>query len=140
MHKAGKVCLVDSELYLYRIRNSSVMGIVNDKRYDGYKLMTELIHFFESSDSSFSSLYKKYGVARWVWATAWQSAIAASSYSEFDNYMNKFDLKKNMEILTSFPRMKVKYTAVVYSLHPKIYYLLINKVYSKIHRRKQITN
>ncbi|MFZ5968923.1 MAG: glycosyltransferase family 2 protein [Bacillota bacterium] len=117
-----------NELYLYRIRDTSVMSLVDDKRLDGFELMKKLETYFDRARPDFAKQFRTYGVARWVWATVWQIATASTSYNDFINNSNKYDAKFYMKKLLNFPKRKVSISALVYTISPFIYYSIVKKI------------
>lgn len=122
---SNKTVHIKGKFYLYRISNTSVMSLVDDKRRDGFELMKNLELYFKDSSSRFSKEYNKYGVARWVWATMWQVALASKKYVDFHEGVKYYMPKTNMKKLMSFPKYKIALTSMIYILSPKIYYKLI---------------
>ena len=122
---SSKTVHIKGKFYLYRISNTSVMSLVDDKRRDGYELMKNLENYFKDFSIEFSRKYNKFGVARWVWATMWQVALASKNYKEFSDSMKYYMPKLYMKKLISFPRYKIALTSITYILSPKTYYKLI---------------
>lgn len=122
---AQRVYCTDRPLYLYRMREGSAMSKVDDSRLDGLELMKGLEDFFEVTLPEFAPLFKKYGVARWLWATLWQLAITSDSLDEFLVNCRKYDAHRYIPRLSVFPDPKVAVTSVIFSISPRFYYTLV---------------
>lgn len=120
-----------SKLYLYRVRNTSVMSIVDNKRMDGYELMEGLKQHFLETNSEFSKEFEKFGVARWVWGTLWQIALASEDYKNFRRNISCYNVKENMHKLIKFPDRKVSISSFIYTLSPWVYYNGVRLFFSK---------
>lgn len=131
LSNSQRISHTKQQLYLYRVRNDSVMSTVDSKRKDGYELMKGLEEYFSENYPDFSAEFNKFGTARWVWATLWQYAAASSSYNEFKKSIINYQLKKYMDSLKDFPDKKVSTTAFLFSISPRLYYRLC-KLY--VHR------
>jgi len=129
---SSSVVYIENSLYLYRIRNSSVMSLVDEKRLDGMRLMKQLEIYFYENCRPFYIEYVKFGVARWVWATLWQCALASKNFVEFKENALMIEADAYIKNLLGFPRLKVKVTSLIYVISPKIYYRLIT-LYGKVH-------
>ena len=140
MANSKKIAYMQDKLYLYRIRNTSVMSLVDDKRLDGFKLMKNLDGYFDQKYPEFAKKFTKYCVSRWVWATLWQSAMAAKSYNEFvincKSYNAKFYLKK----LVTFPKVKVAISSLVFCMSPYLYYQVVLKFGKKRLKNRTLNN
>ena len=121
---SNRIAQTKSKLYLYRVRNLSVMSLVDDKRLDGFKLMIGLESYFVEARPDFLEEFRKFGVARWVWATLWQNAMASSTYNDFINNSEKYNAKFHMKKLLSFPKRKVTESARVYIISRFMYYII----------------
>lgn len=132
---SDKISLINKKLYLYRIRSTSVMSLVDEKRKDGYMLMKDLEDFFKYQKPTFYEEYLKFGVARWVWATVRQLALAHNNYESFIKSTLIYDTNINMRKLHSFPRLKVRMSAFLFSFQPKLYYYIFSSMKnSKVNR------
>ena len=116
------------QLYLYRIRNDSAMSLVDDKRMDGFKLMKGLEKYLQRVRPDFSKEYKRYGTARWVWATLWQIALASDSYKSFSMTSKKYESKEHMKKLVTFPKLYVLSSSLLYCMSPFFYYFIVRKI------------
>jgi len=119
------VACIKEPLYLYRMRPNSAMSLVDRKRLDGYKLMTYLENYLDKVRPDFAENYRAYGVARWVWATAWQVASGTERYSDFIGHMNEYNAALHMRKLHDFPRKVVALSALVYTYSPLVYYKIV---------------
>ncbi|PKM83675.1 MAG: hypothetical protein CVU88_01795 [Firmicutes bacterium HGW-Firmicutes-13] len=126
--QSNNIAITHVQLYLYRVRDTSVMSLVDDKRLDGLKLMKDLENYFDRLRIDFAEEFRRFGVSRWVWATLWQIAVASSSYNDFISDSNKYNAKFHMKKLLDFPKKKVSMSALVYSLSPFIYYIIVKKI------------
>lgn len=131
-----KISITKEKKYFYRERNSSVMSKVDDKRLDGYRLMKNLENYFEEQNIEFKKIFKKFGVARWVFATLWQICLASSDYKEFEKNSNYYDPKQNMTKLLYFPKIKIKIISLAYLINPKLYYFSIKLILKLFIKRK----
>lgn len=129
---------VDKELYYYRTREDSVMSKVSIERLDGIELMKGLEKYFKNQNAEFYPYFKKYGVARWVWATLWQCGLSCNKYEEFKYYMKLLDSRKNLIQLVSFPDTKVQLSSGLFLISPKLYYFFIRKFLKSRVQRKII--
>ncbi|NLL44563.1 MAG: glycosyltransferase [Mollicutes bacterium] len=134
-----KIGYLRKQLYLYRTRESSAMSYVNESRYDGYKLMENLEEFFCNTKPAFARKYKRFGLSRWVWSTVWQSVLACNRYSEFRSSTKIYNPKKNMMKLITFPKIKVRTTAIIYVLSPYLYYKIL-KLYFRLTIYRKLVN
>lgn len=119
---AKKVAQIRDELYLYRIRDDSATGMVDDRRLDGLEAIKALEGFFADVRPDFSPLFGRYGVARWIWATLWQIAMTDRSYREFASSMAKYDASSYMRKLVTFPQARVSTSSRLFALSPWLYY------------------
>jgi glycosyltransferase involved in cell wall biosynthesis len=129
------VVIIDAPLYCYRLRNGSAMSRVDCRRLDGMKLFDKISAVIAVEAPEFTNIYNKYGVARWVWATLWQEALASHSFSEFQERATKYDPNLYLHRLKNFPVLKVKFSSKLYLLSPKCYYWavkLVGKKYRKL--------
>lgn len=119
------IAYTKSQLYIYRTRSGSAMSIVDEKRIDGFNLMVELENYFQRVRPDFFEEFKRYGVARWVWATLWQVAIASKDYKSFVDFANKFKPKMYIKKLVTYPKAYVALSSLLYCLSPLLYYDII---------------
>lgn len=136
MANANKIIVTDDKLYYYRLRKNSAMAIANEKRKDGFELMKGLEKYFSKKTISFSNKFKRFGVARWVYATLWQIALASQNYSLFKQNCKIYLPNKNMKKLLSFPKMLIKITAMIYIISPYFYFIIINKIFKIFIKRR----
>ena len=125
---AGRIVQLDASLYDYRVRMGSAMSKVDDRRMDGMKLFSGLESFIEEATPEFFPAYKKYGVARWVWSTVWQEAVAAKSYKEFKTRIAKYSPEQNMKALFDFDEAKIRMPAFLFVYMRYFYYVAIKIV------------
>lgn len=123
-----KIAFTRNQLYLYRIRNTSVMSLVNDKRIDGFILMQGLESYFDQVNPEFAKTFRKFGVARWVWATLWQSILISRNYGDFIGSVENYNPKYYMRKLLNFSEKRVSMSALAYIICPFIYYYLTKKI------------
>ncbi|MGL5593102.1 MAG: glycosyltransferase [Cetobacterium sp.] len=133
---SNKISLTDSKLYYYRIRGNSAMAIVDNKRKDGFKLMKNLENYYSEKNHSFKDKFKEYGVARWVYATIWQIALASPSFYSFKEKSEFYLPNKNMRKLLKFPKKDVRLVALTYIISPYMYFIMINKILPIFMKRK----
>ncbi|KUP22638.1 glycosyltransferase [Paenibacillus sp. DMB5] len=122
---ANSVTLIKDQLYIYRIRNGSAMSFVDSRRLDGYTLIQRLDKYFEYKCPDFSLEFKKYGQARWVWATLWQTALSCNSFKQFSDEFKKYNSRELMSKLITYPKVKVSLTALIFCITPVVYYYLL---------------
>jgi hypothetical protein len=130
------VVLTNEPLYIYRIRKGSAMNFLDDSRIDGLRLMEGLECYFQQKKPDFYENFKKHGVARWVWSTTWQAAVASSNYSSFISFTRKINSKNCMNKLLAYPQFKVKYGALLYLLSPFLFFIIAKDQGSKRLRRE----
>lgn len=123
--KSNLIASINNPQYLYRIRDNSAMSVVDNKRLDGFKLMLDLEEYFQIEKPNFYKEFKKFGVARWVWATTWQIAIGSKDYKSFYKMIDEFQFKEYMKNLIFYPQNKVKISSVLFMSSPSIYYLIV---------------
>jgi hypothetical protein len=128
MCKCKKIGFLRQQLYLYRVRNTSVMSQVDDKRLDGFKLMKGLEIYFDLECPYFAQKFKKFGVARWVWATLWQSALASKCFSDFVNSYKIYNANQYLKRLILFPKINVSITSLMFVVSPRLYYMFIRLI------------
>lgn len=133
-----RVGVISSPLYYYRWRDSSAMANFNDSRLDGLYLMKDIEKYYEKYCKDFAKKFKKYGIARWVWATLWQSACALS-YNEFKYFSNKIMASAMMKKLEDFPDIRVRLSSKIYRYNNYLYYLFIRKI-AQLKDIKRINN
>jgi len=126
------------ELYLYRTRPESAMSIVDDKRLDGLELMMNLEEYFKEQNPTFYKEYKKYGVARWVWATTWQAALGCENYKSFADFTEKLHSVTYFKSLLSYPDKKVKLSSALFVISPIVYYFFMKLVVSRVFNLRSI--
>lgn len=117
-----------TQLYLYRLRNGSAMSVVDEKRMDGLILMMGIEKFLEQNRPDFSKLFKKFGIARWIWATLWQVAMTSDNYQAFKNLSSKFSPEKYIKRLVVYPKFYVACSSFLYCLSPFLYYKIFKIV------------
>ena len=132
---ANRCVFLDAPLYDYRIRTGSAMTKMNNARVDGMKLFLAMEEYIGEVAPGFSNTYQKYGVAKWVWSTVWQEALASKSHKEFCERIKMYDADCYMRMLFRFPISKVKYLAVLFFCSKRLYRCVIKigkKGYRKI--------
>ena len=129
---SNKVAYDHNPFYGYRIRETSAMAKMSAKRVGGMKLFESLELYFEETDPIFSRLFKRYGVARWVWATMWQAAVAATNYRNFEESMSAYSPKEKMLKLLTYPDFKVKCSSFIYVISPFLYYCFVKAIKKKL--------
>ncbi|MGM7702964.1 glycosyltransferase family 2 protein [Pseudalkalibacillus sp. Hm43] len=130
---------INSELYFYRIRNDSAMSLIDDKRLDGFKLIKNLESYFEKYRPDFSEEFKRFGAARWVWATMWQLAVASNNYYLFKIKRGKYKPFYYMKQLVFYPKKYVSLSALLYCITPYIYYKIASYKGEKRLNNRKIT-
>lgn len=135
-NKASAITILKEQLYLYRIRPTSVMGKVDASRLDGLELMNDLEGYFLRENPEFSRIFIKFGVARWVWATVWQLAKATPSSRDFIEYNSILNVKQYFKKLIFFPDIRVASLSMVFLISMNAYYLLIKVVTNRKRYRK----
>lgn len=133
---SNQIAITGSEIYYYRIRNNSAMSLVDDKRKDGYRLMKNLEVYYAEKKHPFEEQFKKYGVARWVYATTWQIALASSDFFSFKKKSGFYLPSENMKKLLKFSKKDVRIIAFLYLVSPYLYFFIINKILSIFIERK----
>lgn len=118
----NKVTYDHTHLYYYRMRTGSAMEKFNEFRLDGLYLMQDLEGYFKNHCERFAAEFLKYGVARWVWGTMWQSACALP-YSEFKDFCLKLMANEMMKKLSDFPDARVRVSSKMFILSNYVYYL-----------------
>ena len=129
---SNKVVYDHNPLYGYRIRESSAMGKMSPKRVAGMRLFEQLEGYFMNENPEFAPLFCKYGVARWVWATMWQAAVAATSYRNFKESMSAYSPKERMLKLLKYPDFKVRCSSLLYVISPFLYYCFVKAIRKKL--------
>lgn len=122
-----RVVYDQTPLYYYRMRPLSAMAKFNESRLDGMYLMQQLEGYFKEHCKQFAEKFLRYGVARWVWATMWQSACALP-YDEFEKFCLKLHSNEKMKSLKSFPNLRVRLSSQVFIFSKYAYYLLSRTV------------
>ncbi|MEK3984575.1 glycosyltransferase family 2 protein [Paenibacillus sp. FSL K6-3166] len=130
------VSINKNELYIYRTRQGSAMSFVDERRTDGFQLMKRLEGHFKNNRPDFSREFINFGIARWVWATLWQNAIASENYRIFSESAEQYNSKTYMRKLLKFPDFKITITSLIYCIFPIIYYLIVNKIGIKLLDRR----
>jgi glycosyltransferase involved in cell wall biosynthesis len=128
MANCKNVMVTKAQLYLYRVRSTSVMSLVDGKRMDGFILMKRLEEYFDRVKPDFSKEFRKFGVSRWVWATLWQIAMASNCYGDFVRYCYKYDANFYMGKLIHFPNKFISYSSLTYLFLPRVYYYTVKLV------------
>lgn len=131
---SNKIVLTDAPLYCYRIRNGSAMAVMNERRLDGLKLFENLSDFIKEKAPDFYPQYEKFGVARWVWSTVWQEAMASKSYKEFCKRTVKYNPKYYIRKLFYYKNPKVKLSSFMFLYFKRCYFLMI-KIYKRRYRK-----
>lgn len=141
MSYSRSIGITNDRLYLYRIRNGSAMSLVDDKRLDGFELMQRLEVFFDNENTEFALKFRKFGVARWVWATIWQIAISSEKYNDFITNVRTYNPKLYIRRLVTFPKIKVAISSLIFNFCPYIYYKIIRKLgLKRLNGRKILRN
>jgi glycosyltransferase involved in cell wall biosynthesis len=121
---------VKEPLYQYLRRSGSIMSASKTRAMaDSYGAICGLQSYYADNDDIFSFI-----VPRWVMGTM-NSAALLASLSEWRTLWRQVEGNKNFRILLHFPDTKVKIAAMIASISPTIYYLLVKKK-----RRKVIYN
>lgn len=131
-----QILVMDSKIYYYRMRGNSAMSTVDEKRKDGFELMKGLEKYYIEKNHPFKEEFKRYGVARWVYATIWQIALASSDFHCFKENTKFYSPKKNMKKLLKFSKKNVRVVALVYTISPYLYFNVIKKLFPIFMRRK----
>lgn len=129
---SNTIAHIRDQLYIYRTRIGSAMSVVDDKRLDGFALMKGLEKYLQKVRPDFSDEFRRYGTARWVWATLWQTALASDSYKSFCVVACKLDAENNMKKLFTYPKTYVAISSFVYFLSPFLYFCTIRCIPRKI--------
>jgi len=117
----NKVAYDRNLLYYYRSRIGSAMTKFNESRLDGMYLMQDLEEYFKKHCEDFAGEFSNYGVARWIWATLWQSACALT-YGEFKHLCPKLKANEMMRKLRSFPDLRIRLSSRMFGLSHYSYY------------------
>lgn len=125
---AKKIAYNKNFLYLYRLRPNSAMSKVDEQRLDGLKLMFNLEKYFKDTNPVFYEKFKKYGVARWVWATTWQAALGSNNFKAFRDLTELFQTETYMKKLLTFPENKVRISSIVYFFSPRLYFIIVRSI------------
>lgn len=133
---SNQIVVTDSKIYYYRIRENSAMSLVDEKRKDGFELMKGLEKYYLERNHPFKEEFKRYGVARWIYATLWQIALASPNFFYFKQNVKFYSPNKNMKKLLKFSKKDVRVVALVYIISPYLYFTIINKLFPKFMRRK----
>lgn len=120
-----KIVVSNMQLYGYRLRDSSAMAKIDSKRVQGLRLFEELEFFIKDNAPDFIENYQKFGVAKWLWSTLWQEALASGRYAEFNKSIEKYGDLSSIKNLLGFPNIKVRTTAALFCMSPKLYYCFI---------------
>lgn len=128
INHSNKITLNNNKLYLYRNRPNSAMTLVDNKRLDGLHLMVNLEEYFKLYNPDFYIKYKKYGVARWIWATLWQHASVSEEYESFKNAIKAYSPREYLKNLLTYPNFKVKVSSGIFIVFPKLYYIGVKKI------------
>lgn len=131
---ANSIAICNDQLYGYRLRDGSAMTKMNKKRLQGLELFEKLEVYLERSAPEFSEEYKKYGVAKWLWSTIWQEAVASNNYYEFKQSIEKYTNIQRMKSLYSYPNNSVRLSTHLFFLNRYLYYVCI-----KVAKRKYRT-
>lgn len=134
------ITILNDELYIYRVRNGSAMSFVDNRRIDGFILIQGLETYFEDKCPDFISEYKRYGAARWVWATLWQAAISSNSLAQFMEESRKYNSKIIMRKLLTYPKFKVSIVAFVFCAAPFIYYYMLTILGKRFFYSRELSN
>ena len=119
------ICLIDAKLYYYRIRSTSAMASLNDRRIDGMRLFNGLEKHILIHAPEVYTEFKKFGVAKWVWSTLWQEAVGASDYRSFIKHIKRYNPEKHMRKLIRFPDKKVAISSWIFVKSKKAFYTII---------------
>lgn len=128
-----KTAYLDKKLYIYKLQQNSATSVFNTERLHGYELIKSLENFFEEHSPQFSDEYKKYGASKTMWSITWQFS-ANYGLKEFIDFINKYNVKKEMKKLTTFVNRKVALSALIFLISPTIFrYLAIRYGKKYIH-------
>ncbi|MNI73426.1 hypothetical protein D3C73_1294330 [compost metagenome] len=116
------------------------MSFVDNRRIDGFILIHGLETYFDDKCPEFSREYKRYGTARWVWATLWQAAISCGSLTQFMEESKKYNSKKLMRKLLTYPKFKVSFIAFVFCVAPSIYYYMLTILGKRLFYTREFNN
>lgn len=131
---SNKIVSVNAPLYGYRIRKGSAMAVMDERRLDGLKLFENLSDFIKEKAPEFYPQYEKFGVARWVWSTVWQEAMASESYKEFCERIRKYTPEKYIKKLFKYKNSRVKISSILFIYFKRGYYAAVKK-YRKKYRK-----
>ncbi len=129
---AAQISLIESTIYLYRINVNSAMRVFPPARFQALETMRALEPVIQQKAPLFYPLYKKYAVARICWSLLWQAA-AFLSVQEFVNVYKQNNLSSYIRKLTTFPEIKVKFSALLLLNSPLMFYSL-----ARIYARKRL--
>ena len=122
------ICILDAPLYYYRIRATSAMASLNQRRVDGMRLFENLENYISLHAPNIYNEFKKYGVSKWVWSTVWQEAHGAKDYNAFLENIKKYNPEKYFRRLISFPNQKVAITSWIFTKSKMMYYIIIRTI------------
>lgn len=134
INNCNKISISSYESYIYRIHDSSVMSKVDTSRVEAYNSIRDLEQYFQITNHKFYKYYAKFGLARWVFGTLWQVALASKNYSDFRLKHKKYNSKNNIRRLLLFPDIKVWLFSLLFLIAPYLYYKMmrmIGKVFLK---------
>ncbi|MCM3636543.1 glycosyltransferase [Sporosarcina luteola] len=132
INHSKRIAYNEVELYFYRMRKNSAMSIIDSKRTDGLKLMERLEVYFRDYNPVFYEEFRKFGIARWVWATTWQAALGSDDFKNFKFYIDRLNASIYFKKLLLFPDKKVKLSSLLYIISPKIYYYSVKFILPKV--------
>ena len=107
------------------------MSRLDARRVDGLKLFENLEKFISINAPMFYPQFAKYGVAKWVWSTVWQEALASHTYKEFCARVGKYSPQKHIRKLFDYKNLLVRLSSILFIYSKSIYFVLI-----RMYRRK----
>lgn len=126
-----EISFIETPLYFYKVRHDSAMSKIDLNRTDGFKIYKELEEYFEVNCQVFYTFFKKYGVAKWVWSTVWQVAVASENFKQFDSNIKVYEPKKYFRKLKFVNKLKISLSSWLYLISPRIYYKTVKNLGSK---------
>ena len=111
-------------LYDYHANHTSAMSAFSDERVRCLELYRKLTPRIEQNVPAVAPAFRVWAEARIYWSVLWQASVVKADYADFRAFARDTGADRYMSALTDFPERRVAWTAALFGVCPRAYYLL----------------
>ena len=127
LYNAEKTVYIKEKIYNYCLREGSVStGANSEKILNGYSEIEKYSKKYMNNIDSYSKIYNKYALSRWIIATA-RFTSAYLNYNDYKYLMKKLNAKEKIKVLYTFPDLKTKIAAITFEFSQLLFYKVSKK-------------